>query len=240
MTHVFTFLIRTNAINSKDLVFLESLLTKPQLKYIQKKQKKDQINSTLALLSVKMLAHLLFHTPMISTHISYTSKGKPYFSHNTKVYFSLTHSNQFVAIAIAKSTNKFHIGIDLEVPCVDDSLESNIENIFSYKQRNYLKGLHGIQKKSKFYELWVCNESLTKMIGIGLLNGLSYIDFDPFTMPPEIIRPKKLSLNTSIFFKYGPSDNSYLAVCTSQNSYNSYNDDLTTNDVLHFYQSIES
>lgn len=239
MTHVFTFLIQPNTINSKDLGFLESFLTKSQLKHIQKKQKQDQINSTMALLTVKMLAHLLFHIPMTSTQISYTSKGKPHFSHNIKVCFSLTHSDQFIAIAIAKTTNKFRIGIDLEIPYANYPLESNIENIFPYNQRTYLKGLYGAQKISEFYKLWVCNESLMKMVGIGLLNGLSYIDFNPFTNPPQLIKPKKLSLNSSIFFKYETRNNSYLAVCTSQNSYYRYDDSLTTADILHFYQSIQ-
>ncbi len=90
----------------------------------------------------------------------YTKEGKPY---KKKKHFSLSHSNEFVGLAL----DKFELGLDIEK--IRDFNKMLIPYISSKKEETE------IQKKEDFFLTWCLKESLLKCIGIGLKAKLNSI-----------------------------------------------------------------
>ena len=102
---------------------------------------------------------------------SYSKYGKPriIFPENSGIEFNVSHSKDFLAVAISDSTP---IGIDIEYQDPDTDIlelsrivhtESQIENIISHDQSEQI---------SHFFDLWTAKEAYIKAIGKGF-------SFDP-------------------------------------------------------------
>ena len=85
--------------------------------------------------------------------LTYNEYGKPYAKNG--VFFSISHSNNIVALA----TSDFEVGLDVEAILKKDM--SFLANIFDEKE---LKGA----SLDDMYVLWCNKESLSKCIGRGL------------------------------------------------------------------------
>ena len=101
----------------------------------------------------------------------YNEFGKPYIK-DSNLYFSLSHSNGVIALAVSKE----EIGLDIElIKDVKDNLALKVMNEAEY---NIYKGLSKNDKISYFYEVWTSKEAYVKKLGTSLTLNPSNINID--------------------------------------------------------------
>ena len=130
--------------------------------------KKEQLGSSLLLNDI--LENYFF---MDTTKIEYIYNefGKPYIK-DSNLYFSLSHSNGVIALAVSKE----EIGLDIElIKDVKDNLALKVMNEAEY---NIYKGLSKNDKISYFYEVWTSKEAYVKKLGSALTLNPSNINID--------------------------------------------------------------
>ena len=125
--------------------------------------------------------------------------------------FNLSHSGDYVAIAIADCP----VGIDVEkVKPLD------IKMAVAYFTKQELKYLNSCPEKQleRFYKIWVFKESFIKAVGLGLSFPVKKINFKHNrggNMVLRLKRPKK-----KWFFKTYEIDKNYkMAVCSHKNRF---------------------
>ena len=94
--------------------------------------------------------------------------GKPYISGlSTPVYFNISHSNDYIVIAISDC----EVGVDIEFRSM-----AKIEvarRFFHANEYNRLKRLKGELQRIMFFNYWSAKESYLKYCGTGLSGSLS-------------------------------------------------------------------
>lgn len=111
-----------------------------------------------------MPAEIVFH---------HNSNGKPLLSETDDYYFSISHSNNYVAVAIARSRE---VGIDIELIKYDlITLQGNLniaKRFFAPLEYKDLVGIPIDKQNSHFCMLWTLKESYIKALGAGLTKPL--------------------------------------------------------------------
>ena len=94
--------------------------------------------------------------------------------HGDRIRFNLTHTNGLAACVIARNVD---VGIDVE--CLDRQvdMDSIASRYFSYHEVQQLAKLSGVERKTRFIELWTLKESYVKACGDGLSIPLSSFHF---------------------------------------------------------------
>ena len=150
--------------------------------------KKEQLGSSLLLNDI--LENYFF---MDTTKIEYIYNefGKPYIK-DSNLYFSLSHSNGVIALAVSKE----EIGLDIElIKDVKDNLALKVMNEAEY---NIYKGLSKNDKISYFYEVWTSKEAYVKKLGTTLT-----------------LNPSNINIDTDVILKnINISDNQYMIALT--------------------------
>lgn len=133
-----------------------------------------------------------------NTEISYSEKGKPFFRFNPNLHFSISHTNEYIAIAFSDKP----IGIDIE-----KERKSKLEiayRFFHPKETEYLSSIKDIKEQNKaFTKIWTIKESYVKCTGTGIANNFKsfYIEIPKpqFSQIPIIHNNSILVEITSIF-----------------------------------------
>ena len=161
-----------NANNLSTDLSLYDNIDKNRLEKIKKSSnnlfKKEQLGSNLLLNDI--LENYFF---MDTTKVEYiyNEYGKPYIK-DSNLYFSLSHSNGVIALAVSKE----EIGLDIElIKDVKDNLALKVMNEAEY---NIYKGLSKNDKISYFYEVWTSKEAYVKKLGSALTLNPSNINID--------------------------------------------------------------
>jgi 4'-phosphopantetheinyl transferase len=161
-----------NANNLSTDLSLYDNIDKNRLEKIRKSSnnllKKEQLGANLLLNDI--LENYFF---MDTTKVEYiyNEYGKPYIK-DSNLYFSLSHSNGVIALAVSKE----EIGIDIElIKDVKDNLALKVMNEAEY---NIYKGLSKNDKISYFYEVWTSKEAYVKKLGTTLTLNPSNINID--------------------------------------------------------------
>ena len=161
-----------NANNLSTDLSLYDNIDKNRLEKIKKSSnvlfKKEQLGANLLLNDI--LENYFF---MDTTKIEYIYNefGKPYIK-DSNLYFSLSHSNGVIALAVSKD----ELGIDIElIKDVKDNLALKVMNEAEY---NIYKGLSKNDKISYFYEVWTSKEAYVKKLGTALTLNPSNINID--------------------------------------------------------------
>jgi 4'-phosphopantetheinyl transferase len=136
-----------------------------------------------------------------------SENGKPYLD-NRKVHFNLTHSGNWVVMAMAEA----EVGIDIEL--IRPINYRIAERFFSPAEVRTLNSKMNNDKLEYFFELWTLKESYLKLIGTGLTRSLN-----SFTIYHEDkrfhIRENEKSGASNIFFKQYPIEDGYkISVCS--------------------------
>lgn len=96
-----------------------------------------------------------------------SEKGKPYLKNISNLFFNISHSGNWVVVAISDK----EIGIDVEkIKRINIRIA---ERFFSNSENEFLKGLKGAEKDKCFFDLWTLKESYLKLLGKGLTKSLS-------------------------------------------------------------------
>ena len=112
--------------------------------------------------------------------IAKEEKGKPYFLYNDKVHFSVSDTQNYIAVAIHDK----RIGIDIEY--LRKGKRQLAERFFHPNEINYLNNilhtpsyiLHNTYDEA-FTQLWTIKEAYVKMTGTGIAGHFSNIDLSP-------------------------------------------------------------
>ncbi len=99
---------------------------------------------------------------ILSPVIKKSQKGKPYFE-NSNVYFNITHSRDFLAVAIGKA----QVGIDAEFLRKADL---RVANRFCESEKEYI---FEADSDRRFFEIWTKKEAYLKYNGVGISGGLT-------------------------------------------------------------------
>ena len=112
----------------------------------------------------------------------YNENGKPYLKEREDIFFSISHTKDTVAVAIAG----FEIGIDVET--IREISTNLIVKVASEKEREVI--LSSSDMKRAFFKLWTMKESYAKAYGIGV----------PFLLQKDITRSNYVFLSEDTFF----------------------------------------
>lgn len=98
--------------------------------------------------------------PMRDITITKTSSGKPFFENIDGVYFSISHADGAVAVALAES----EVGVDVEK--IKKAPMKVAKRFFSHDEIEYIE--KNSDKNRAFFEIWTKKEAVAKQIGEGL------------------------------------------------------------------------
>ena len=108
----------------------------------------------------------------------HNSNGKPLLNETDDYYFSVSHSNNYVAVAIARSRE---VGVDIEFLKYDlITLTGNLniaKRFFASIEYEDLVGIPIDKQNSHFCMLWTLKESYIKALGAGLTKPLCELVF---------------------------------------------------------------
>jgi len=154
-----------------------------------------------------------------------SENGKPYLE-NRKVNFNLSHSGDWVVMAMAEA----EVGIDIEL--IRPINYRIAERFFSPAEVSVLNSKMKDDKLEYFFELWTLKESYLKLIGTGLTRSLN-----SFTIYQEDqrfrIRENGNSGASNVFFKQYPIEDGYkLSVCSHSGLFAEKIERIT---IEHFY-----
>ncbi len=99
---------------------------------------------------------------------SVTPAGKPYCKSHRKIYFSLSHSGDFLALAISSGD----VGIDIEK--IREAKESLVNRVCCENEKKKIFSDKNPDKK--FTEIWTRKEAYLKALGTGIDRELVSID----------------------------------------------------------------
>ncbi len=121
----------------------------------------------------------------IEFQFTYGPHGKPYFGENcfgknTDLFFSLSHSGNYVLCALAHE----EVGADIqkipEAEMKKTERERKIaERFFFERERLWYQDAGEEVRRERFYRIWAAKEAYIKWTGNGLTEGLSSFEVDP-------------------------------------------------------------
>ncbi|MBR1769358.1 MAG: 4'-phosphopantetheinyl transferase superfamily protein [Bacteroidales bacterium] len=126
-------------------------------------------------------------------NIETTPKGKPYFVNKRDMFFSLSHTADFVAVAFSLRS----IGIDIEHS--RKGMEAVVNRFFHSGEREYVFSQaelitaasdEGDMTSTQIFDriatqLWTVKEAYVKMTGTGIANNFSSVDLSPENFNPN-------------------------------------------------------
>ncbi len=128
----------------------------------------------ISVLAQKFLIDNLKKQNIITDYtICRTEKGKPYFANEDGLFFSVSHTNGYIAVCVDKQ----EIGLDIESLRTD---KINIaQRFFHQKEKKYLDSLADEEKDAAFTQLWTIKEAYVKMTGRGIADNFDTVDLSP-------------------------------------------------------------
>jgi 4'-phosphopantetheinyl transferase len=117
------------------------------------------------------LGHYLQKRPE-TIELAYTDLGRPILSHDDKIQFNISHTQDLVAIAVTAGAR---IGIDLECIHPDLDLVELAERIFSEEDLQVFQALPHHERLGAFYRAWTRKEAYLKARGEGIAESLQQI-----------------------------------------------------------------
>jgi len=161
---------KISGLTEEDFISARNLLPRERLKKIEKiKQKKSQYQSVSAGL---LLEYALQEKGLTGRELTFlvNKDGKPYIAECPDFHYSLSHSGEFVALAIEATP----VGIDIEG--LRAGYQKLANRFFSEEEIAFLQNNWS---DSLFTKLWTRKESYLKATGYGMrmpLEGFSVVD----------------------------------------------------------------
>ncbi len=198
----------TNIVEEKKETKLAELISVYRLNKLNKFiYREDYLRSLYAECLLRFL--LCKKIPAINSdiHIEYARYGKPYINGNNKIEFSISHSGNWVVVAISNIT----AGVDIEEIKHKDSLV--IERFFSSNEKDDI--YENIKTSDeKYYKLWTLKESYMKFTGLGLQVPIEQCVFQKKNKEYVLADNKQLQ-----FSSFYVSSGYIVSVCTCRGTY---------------------
>jgi 4'-phosphopantetheinyl transferase len=185
-------------------------------------------NSQMASLLGKIMVQYIYSKQVVHDYricpspFSYGKSGKPYMTSCPNFYFNISHTKEWVAVAVGDA----ELGIDIEKlrsykPTVSKRFFHNDEYSFLTTLPSHLQDVF-------FTRLWTSKESYVKCIGTGIANS-----FDKFAVTitnNDIITIK--GNDYPVFFKHYMYDELFISVCSMSNIFPDYIVLLNIDEIL--------
>ena len=117
------------------------------------------------------LGHYL-QIPAASIELSYTDRDRPIFLANNSIQFSISHTQDLVAVAF---TSHAHVGIDVEFMQAKSDLLALAKRILSDDDYQKFQTLPATELTDAFFRIWTRKEAYLKASGEGITDGLQKI-----------------------------------------------------------------
>lgn len=143
-------------------------MTDERLARINRAQNKATIKSIIctgAITAVVLDKYLVYKDMIVSS-----SCGKPYIMGRDDLFFNVSNSGDYVAIAVSDR----EVGLDIQKPVAVS--ESLVKRVISLTDRERLKELI----ETSFNSIWSIKEAYVKLTGEGISRDLSGISFEAF------------------------------------------------------------
>lgn len=204
---------------------LESHIPDIVLKNIKRyKNALDYRRSLIAYSTLYAITLRLKKFPLEELTIEKNECGKPFFSKLSNYSFNISHSKDWIVVAISSD----EIGIDVEYNEEFDYCEV-VEAFFSEKEKKLFFDAMNHEQAKVFYQLWTLKESYIKAIGQGMMMKLDSFDIE------LLEKPITTSGNTEFEMAELALDNDYtLSVCYQ------IGEEVTTPSILKLESLIDS
>lgn len=148
-------------------------------------------------------------TPIKELKYKLNEYGKPYLKNIENFFFSISHSGEYVILAIS---NK-------EVGCDIEKINKNIENTFLLeKEERFILKIKNSEDKPNIYRYWTLKESYIKNIGESMFLKEYFLELDKYDDDTLMARNQK---DENIYFKEITSiDGYYIALCSYEKDLN--------------------
>ena len=142
--------------------------------------------------------------------IDRNANGKPYLENFSQYQFNMSHSKDFIALAIGK-TNP--IGLDIEkIDFSRRNLPHISERFFPAIENEVLSKYTGKERTLMFYRIWTLREAWVKANGEPLIPNIKNIEF--LVEESKCIINGETKLRGGQFFLYRSVENFFLALCS--------------------------
>ena len=168
-------------------------------KILRYRRYEDSLRSLMGKIIVKEALHL------DKLNLGYNEWGKPYLIDINNKHFNISHSNEWVVVAISENP----IGIDVQH--IDNTDISIGERFFSKDESEYLFSLTEEKRKDCFFKLWTLKEAFIKSEGKGLS-----IPLDSFSIDISNEKPNLMNKSENILYNMSIEkleDDYFLATC---------------------------
>lgn len=145
-----------------------------RLERYRTKRQQDEFLSARALMRCVLANYC--NTPPGQLRFTRSETGKPSLQHPRAPHFSLSHSGQWIALAIDRKTP---VGVDLEHPRKARDLLAIARHYFHPDEHQRLWRLTEPERALEFYRLWTLKEAFYKARGTGIAEGLSRVCIAP-------------------------------------------------------------
>lgn len=159
--------LNVGQINNERYDFLKRAITKERrYKAARYFRLEDKIRCVIAEVLLKYAVYL-YTGKAIDIAYSYNKYGKPFLKNCHNLNFNISHSGEWVVVAVGKS----QIGIDVEYKKENWDLVG--EKVFSEYEKHWSQ--NSPKKKAI---LWTIKEAYVKYLGIGLSKGMDSFSID--------------------------------------------------------------
>lgn len=139
-----------------------------RLAQFKRAQAADQFLLGRALLR-SALGELLGREPS-SLRIERDGDDKPQLCDNDGWQFNLSHSRDWVALAVSRDG---HVGIDIESSARSNDIDGIAERFFQPQEAEWLQSLPNAERRHTFFTLWTLKEATVKALGRGIAGALA-------------------------------------------------------------------
>ncbi|MBQ0099626.1 MAG: 4'-phosphopantetheinyl transferase superfamily protein [Firmicutes bacterium] len=179
----------------------------------ERKEKVDRlrfdVDKRLSIMAEVLLKYALKNEGIELKKILIDKNGKPYIN---EIHFNISHSNNYVALAISKE----EVGCDIE-----KITDINLDIAKRYFSDEEYKEIMACENREKlFFRYWTLKESFLKAIGYGLNKPL-----DSFTIKigKEITIEQNLVKDNFYFFEYKTVKDYAFSVCSKEREIEFFN-----------------
>ena len=129
-------------------------------RYAHSKQRDAFLFSRYCLRTV-LARHL--KRPLAELTFATTERGKPHLSNHPQVYFNVSHSGRYLAIAVS---DRYRVGVDIEYLGEKHLTNELPISMLAMAEQHYCQNAADIS--NAFFTVWTAKEAWVKALGIGI------------------------------------------------------------------------
>jgi len=176
--------------------------------------KKDRHRFILAHACLRDILSRYLHCDTGQINFSTNAYGKPILLSNTEIEFNLSHSGDYILIAVARGHK---VGVDVEHLRMDLEHDKMARRFFSQVEYNEFNAIPHEQKMIAFFNCWTRKEAYIKAHGLGMSLPLDSFDVSCSLNEPAVLRatrpdPNEASKWTLLSLEVHPEHAGALAV----------------------------